>query len=447
MMRSMTLTRPLRAAVALLAVLASCSSDGLLGTPTDGGMRPPYLAVIVFVDAPPGINSRGPYQFRVRELSGQLGVDTSFRASPKDTIIFHVKPASYRIDVSDVPTTCGVRNGTAQSIVVPENSNTSLVRFYITCSPALVVAAYTDGSNPDPDYVLTIRDSTGTETATVIPANDTVRFEGLRAGSYSVALRHVADNCLVISDGGDQLSVKVSATGGAFVPFRVVCSEEKRRPRVLNVVASYANGSIGYVIKANDPDGDIERSFVDITDCNRKSLLPAGGFRRGGFSGFPNVARKDTSTIIGGYDIATSDALFRNRCLAVWVADERGNHSPWMEIPIPARDPARAPTTTNFNARLNGIRGIQVAFTPIDPNQDYLGVFFAYLLRDGIISFPADGQYDRLVSRPPGILGNLIDELAVGIGYGVWSDYIGVVAYLVDRAGNVTRIEDLDLFR
>src|SRR5262249_15572632 len=158
--------------------------------------------------------TRGPYQFRVRELSGTVGVDTSFRASPKDTVIFSVVPASYRVDISDVPGTCGVRDGTVQSIVVPKNSNTSLVRFYITCTPALVVAAYTDGVNPDPDYVLTVQSTTGgDERAFIVQANDTTRIESLSAGTYTVGLRHIAANCVITSDGGDQVTAAISAAG------------------------------------------------------------------------------------------------------------------------------------------------------------------------------------------------------------------------------------------
>src|SRR5262245_54481142 len=119
-----------------LLTLLGCSADFGM-SPRQSRMHPPYLAVVVFVDAPPEIATRGPFSFRIRELSGTLGIDTSLRASPKDTIIIPVAPATYRVDISDVPSTCGVREGTAQSVVVPENSNTSLARFFINCSPAL----------------------------------------------------------------------------------------------------------------------------------------------------------------------------------------------------------------------------------------------------------------------------------------------------------------------
>src|SRR5687767_7906375 len=100
------------AAAAWLVALVSCEAPSGINS----GRRPPYLAVVVMVDAPTEVTTRGPYTFRVRELSGTLNVDTTFRASPKDTVIMSVVAASYRIDIADVPPTCGVRDGTAQAI-------------------------------------------------------------------------------------------------------------------------------------------------------------------------------------------------------------------------------------------------------------------------------------------------------------------------------------------
>jgi hypothetical protein len=64
-----------------------------------------------------------------------------------------------------------------------------------------------------------------------------------------------------------------------------------------------------------------------------------------------------------------------------------------------------------------------------------------------VVLFPGDGQPDRLVPAPSGIVGTTIQELPLGIGFGEWSDYLAFVVYLVDRAGNFTRLEDRDLFR
>lgn len=422
----------------------ACAPDAAMGP---GGTGPPYLAIVVSVDAPPEVTSRGPYSFRVRDLSGTLPLDTTVRASQKDTIIFHVEPATYRIDIANVPASCGVRDGTAQAVTVPPNTNTSLVRFFVICTPALAVSVLTDGSNPDSAYILTVKGGSGPERVSIIAANDTVRLDGLAVGTYSVTLRHVAANCVVTSDGGDNRSASISASGGSLLAFRVVCSEESRRPRIVYLAGSYANGSVGFFLRATDPDRDIERTFLDVTDCNRKSVLPGGGRRRGGYSGFPNVTRQDTAQIIGAYDFGVTDATLAGRCIAAWVADERGNMSEFVEIPLAARVSARSPAAPTFNARFNGTRGLQVQLSPTDPDGDFVGLFVVYLLRDGVVSLPGDGLPDRLVSHSPGIIGGIIPELPLGIGFGAWNDYLGVIVYLVDRAGNFTRLEDNDLFR
>ncbi len=428
---------------ALVAALA-CRPDAATGP---AGRHPPYLAIVVSVDAPPEVTSRGPYRFRVRELSGTLPIDTTLRASPKDTLIIPVEPASYRVDIADVPATCGVRDGTAQAITVPPNTNTSLIRFFISCTPALAVSVFTDGANPDTAYVLTVKAASGAERVSIISGNDTVRLDGLSPGAYSVTLRHVAPNCAVTSDGGENASATLTASGGAVVAFRIVCSEESRRPRIVAFASSHAGGSVGFFLRATDPDGDIERSYLDVTNCARRSVLPGGGRLRGGFSGAENVTRKDTARIVGAYDFGLSDAALAGRCVAAFVADARGNMSEIVELPLRPRVAAQSPVGTGFNARFNGTRGLQVQVTPSDPDGDYAGMFVVYLLRDAIVSFPADGQPDRLVAYPAGIIGTTIPELPFGIGFGSWSDYLGVIVYLVDRAGNLTRLEDADLLR
>ncbi len=431
----------------LVAALVALTQWGCAESATGvSGRQPPFLAVVVFVEAPPEVTTRGPFTFRVRELSGQLGIDTSFRATPRDTTILSVVAASYRVDISGVPATCAVRNGTVQATVVPPNTNTTLLRFFINCEPGLTVITGTDGATADPDYLVSITGAASVARSSVIRSNDTVRFADIAPGSYDVTLRLIADNCLVTSDGGAAARVTLVPRGNAAVRFRVVCAEPARRPRIVRLVGSYFEGSIAYAIRATDPDGDITRSFVDVTDCNLRSVLPNGGQRRGGYSSQPNVGRRDTAVIVGAYDLTLTDAQLLNRCLAVWVDDERGNVSPFVEIPLVRRDAARAPTFSSFNALLDGTRRIGVNATATDPNNDYVGAFVVYLVRDGVLSTP-DGEPDRVVAQPAGIIGPVATQLAVGIGFGAWNDYLGVIVYVIDAEGNFTRAFDLDLFR
>ena len=142
------------------------------------------------------------------------------------------------------------------------------------------------------------------------------------------------------------------------------------------------------VIWAMLPDGDITRSFVDVTDCNRRSILPNGGQLRGGYSSAVNVARRDTAVIVGAYDLTLQDTQLANQCLAVWVDDERGNVSSIVEVPLPRSSAARAPVAADFSAVLQGTTSIRASATPVDPNRDYVGAFLVYLARDVILERP-----------------------------------------------------------
>lgn len=441
-MRASVIVKRLVAVIAAALSLVGCTESAVTGP----GRQPPFLAIVVFVDAPPEVTTRGPFSFRVRELSGQLGVDTTVRASPADTIILSVAAATYRVDISDVPAACAVRQSTAQAIVVPPNTNTSLVRFFITCEPGLTVITGTDGAASDPDYVVTVTNAKGAVFSSVLRSNDTVRFAGIEAGNYDVTLRLVADNCVVTSNGGEIVPVSVVTRGSVLVRYRIVCAQVASRPRIVRLVGSYHEGSIAYVLRATDPEGDITRTFVDVTDCNRRSVLPGGGQLRQGLASAPNVARRDTALIIGAYDLDVTDAQLANRCLAVWVDDAFGNVSPILEVPLLRRNAARAPAPMTFNARLNGVRSISVNASASDPNGDYLGAFLVYLVRDGVLTNP-DGQPDRVLQQPAGIIGPVNAELGVGIGFGAWNDYLGVIVYLVDAEGNFTRVIDMDLFQ
>jgi hypothetical protein len=376
----------------------------------------------------------------VRELSGTIKFDTSFRASTRDTVIIPVTAATYRVDISDVPSTCGIRDGSAQAIVVPPDANTSLIRFFLNCAPALTVAAYVDGFARDSDFVVTVRDSTGKEQASVLAANDTIRLTGLPAGRYEVFLRHLADNCVPINDGGARIPVEIRPSGGAFASFRIVCSDSRRQPRIVSLAGSSTGNSIGYVVRVTDSDRDVEQTFVDVTDCQQRSVLPDGGKRRNGMSTQPEVISRDTAVIIGAYDLGVPEATLVGRCLGVWIADSRGNTSPMTEIPLRPASTTSRPVVSTFTARVVGVTAIRAEATMRDPENDLVGTFVVYLVRDGVLT-QADGQMDRVVNKPAGVLGTSIPELALNIGYGNWNDYLGAILYAVDRAGNVTRIQ------
>ncbi|MBC7896697.1 MAG: hypothetical protein H7066_14870 [Cytophagaceae bacterium] len=135
------------------------------------------------------------------------------------------------------------------------------------------------------------------------------------------------------------------------------------------------------------------------------------------------------------------------KCQAVYIGDERGNVSEILEVPLTPRVTAKSPFATRFNASYIGTVALRVVLEVADPDDDFVGAFLGYNLRDGVVILPPDGIADRVVLQPAGIIGATFPELPFGIGFGEWSDYLTVTVYLVDRQGNVTRLEDLDLFR
>jgi hypothetical protein len=424
-----------------VVAVASCSGEP---TAPEGA---PYLAVVVLVDAPDEVTVRGPYRFRVRELSGTIRRDTTFFATPKDTVILSVEPATYVVEIDEVPPACGVRQGGIQYVEVPPRTNTSLARFLLTCRNALTLSVLSDGNQVDSGYVFTVtRPGTPARTG-VLAANDTILLDNVSAGTYDVALRHVAENCTVLNPGGENVQVTIPPGGGASQHFRVTCSEPARRPRIAEIRSTYDRGTVGILLRVADPDRDVERFSWDITDCAKRSVLPGGWRQRGGFAGWENVTNRDTAVIISGHDIPLSDAQMVGKCQAVYVGDERGNISEIIEVPITPRTSGRSPGVVRFNASYVGTVALRIDLEVFDADGDFVGAFLAYNLRDGVVILPPDGAPDRVIAQPAGIIGATFPDLPFNIGFGQWSDYLSVTIYLVDRAGNVTRIEDTNLFQ
>jgi len=439
--RLSSLSRRVAGLGGVLVALAGCAD-----APT-APAGAPYLAVVVLVDAPDAVTVRGPYGFRIREFSGTIPYDTAFQATPRDTVIVSVRPATYLVEMAGVPASCGVRNGAAQLIAVLPKTNTSLARFLITCRNALTLVALTDGAQPDSGYVFTLAGSKGSVRAGALAANDTILLDNLPADDYTVSLRHVSPTCQVMSDGGDNVEVTISERGGATAFFRVACSEPARRPRIASVQGSYSDGTAGFVVRVADIDRDVDRYGWNVTDCRRRSILPGGERRRGGFRGFPSVSDRDTVTIVGAFELPIADSLLTNRCMLLWVADARGNISEIREFPLVRRRTERTPSALIFNGAYLGTTALRVSLDVVDAQDDYVGALVIYNLRDGIVSLPADGQPDRLLFYPAGNLGTVIPDIPFGIGFGQWSDYLSVTVFLVDREGNVRRLDDGNLFQ
>lgn len=441
------LTDPVRRAATLTLAMAlaplGCTDPVVIAS----GPPPPYLAVVVLVDAAGSVAAQGPYTFHVTELSGTLHVDTTFRASTRDTAYFSVKPAEYYVDISDIPASCGIRGGTRNYANVLPNTNTTLVRFHLTCRNALTLSTITFGTNPDTSYAYVLTGPQGQTRTGVLKGNDTTLVDNLTAGSWDLELRLVQSNCVVTSDGGARALAVLSDSGGATHVFEVRCSEERRRPRIVSFHGSYQNGAVGFSAEVEDTDRDVDNFTYNITDCRGRSVLPNKGFYLYGLPGSANISYADTARIVAGFDVDLTAQQLAPLCQSLWVGDELGNTTPVLEIPLVSRSAAHSPLASRFNAVLNGTASLRVDLAVTDVDHDYVGCFVTYVLRDGIVSVPVDGRFDLLVFQPAGLIGTEIPELPLNIGYGLWSDYYGARVYLVDRAGNLTRLEDLDLLR
>ena len=433
------------------ARLLYAALGGVCAAATVGGCReiiepavqPPYLAIVAQVIGAPDAGGV-QYHYHVRELSGTLGVDTVVRVAPSDTVILSLRPATYTVDVTGIPPHCAVRDGTLRAVQIAEGTNTTLVRYFIACLADLTVTVLADGVDLDSDFVYHLAAADGSELLGILHARDTIVVPQLAPGPAVFDLANVSTNCTVTSDGGTHRVISIDTAGGVELNIRIVCADPARRPNVEAVGVSAAGGVIGLYLRATDPDSDIDRFSWDLTDCRRNSLLPGGARQRGHLS-TGRTAYQDTITVVSAFEISLPDsAVGGARCGAVWVADQEGNVSPVVEVPLTTS--GTAPVATQFNAHFLGTGYLRTDLAAQDVDGDFVGSFIAYRLRDGVLG-PPDGVPDVGYYNTAGLLGSTIPDLPLGTGVLTYDNFYGVVVYLIDARGLVTRLEDADLFR
>lgn len=393
---------------------------------------------------PDGISVTTPYHYRIEELSQTLGIDTTLTLAPADTVILPVPPATYRVTLDGLPAKCRIQGGESQEVVIPEGANTALLRFLVLCEAQLLIENLVEGLLADSEFVYRVADGAGAERVGLIRANDTVLLDGFVPGSHTVRLTHVAPNCHVVSDGGDTRTVAIPASGTAALALRVACSDPPHAPELLGVAARYQDGASTVLFRARDPDRDIERYHWDLTDCHRTSVLPGGERIRTGLAS-GRTANLDTVIVMGAAEPGLPDAETQSRCMAIRVVDLAGNTSAVVETPIAPPDGA-PPGVTGFNATFLGTQAIRTVLQADDPDGDFLGVFAAARLRDGVLG-PHDGRPDFGVFNPSGYLGSALPDVPLGGSRPPYTDYYSIILFLFDQRGNVRRVEDTDLFR
>lgn len=443
--------RSSRARQTVLGLVALLGASGCQRDATAPTERPPYLAILSRFDVPGGLTTVPRIQYGVSELSGTLGISRALFSQPGDTVILALPPATYVVELLDVPSTCVVREGPKRMITLLKSDNTGILRYVVTCRPSLTIEIAVDGPEIDPEIIYSVRGPTRRTGLFTLRSDprlgyeaDTLRFDGLSPGAYEVSLGQLAPNCTVLSDGGATQQVTVSAGGGAKAAFRVRCSSAAGRPRILSLAGSYHDGASAFVLRVTDPDRDVASYAWDLTDCRGNSVRRGETPRVMRGLNVGRTALQDTLVIVGGFEVGLPDTALYGRCTALRVEDFRGNSSAMVEQRI-TQPPGEAPRAIAFNARLIGTSSLRTDLAMTDADGDGVGTFALVRLRDGVLA-PFDGNPDLGVLGQAGFLDANIPTLVFSSRIR-WDDAYAVIVYLLDAQGHFTRLEDADLRR
>jgi len=425
------------AAAFLLYAISGCSEPA-------APPGPPYLAIVTQVSALPGAVLPPNLRYRVWELSGTLGFDRNVVVAPGDTIILSVPPATFVVDLENVPATCFVRDGMTRGLTLSRNDNTGLVRYSVQCRSLLAVQIAADGYDVDQAYLLRIRSADGIERTFAVGGADTISVNDVPPGTYEVELGGVADNCVVTNLDGARQLITVDSAGGAVVDFRIRCSTESQRPQILSLVAGNSGGVGVFAVTVTDPSRDIDGYEWDLTDCEGRSVLPDRQRRGRRNVRAGRAAIGDTVTILGVFDLEVSPDVFNDRCQTIRVFDFQGNTSEIVTRRM-GRPTGSAPRIAGFNSILIGTSYVQTAMVATDDDGDIIGHFVSVRLRDGTLSSP-NGEPDVGVLDPAGFLGTEVRPIYTNARV-KWDDIYAVTVWVIDAGGNVVRVDDVDVFR
>ncbi len=171
---------------------------------------------------------------------------TSQTVSNNGSVTFNgLSAGGHTVVLSGVAANCSVSGGTSQTVTVPAGGTAS-ASFSVSCTALpgdLTVSTVTSGGTPDPDgYTVTLD---GGPSQAIVP-NGSTTFTGLTAGSHTVVLSGIANNCTV--SGGTSRTVNVPAGGTGTASFSVSCPTPPPPTGDLTVNTSTSGGT-------PDPDG------------------------------------------------------------------------------------------------------------------------------------------------------------------------------------------------
>jgi hypothetical protein len=207
-----------------------------------------------------GVNPDDGYQFVIDGGSPQTILANA------DQTVADVPAGSHTVVLSGVASNCSVDDASKSATVT--SGATATVAFNITCGTttgSIRVVTTTTGENPDDGYQFAI--DGGSPQAIVANGDQTVA--GVAAGSHTVVLSGVADNCKVAGSGSKDVSVTAGATSD--VNFSITCESTA-------VSASKSELSAN----PKDIDAGTESSTIKVTVKND------GGKLLGGVNVIPN---------------------------------------------------------------------------------------------------------------------------------------------------------------
>jgi hypothetical protein len=429
---------------ATLCFLTACEIERLTGPNLQS---PPYIAVVSRMEAGTLPDPNVMFSYHLRDVSAGGTLDTTITLAPNDTLIISVRPATYEIELRNLPAKCVSRYGTTETLVVPEGINTAIHRFFISCNPPFAAQVSTFGGPDEFRFVWQLEGETGTQqTGFIERRSEFVIVNPLEPGDYAFSVYNMPRNCEVTSPGGRSRTVSVPPEGGVAITVAIVCSHPERRPSVVDFRWSYSQGTSGFYLTAFDPDGDVAQYTFDVTDCNGRSVLQGGEVTRGALQSWHTLGNQNAE-IFGAVVGDLVGVTPPNLCAAVRVFDEGGNASTRVER-VQTPPGAFQPQVVRYNAVMVGTTRLTTILEVSDPGGAWVGTAVALQLRDGLLG-SADGKLDIGDYNNQGFpAGASMPEVEFGPGRRIASvgDVHGHILVLVDRMGRFRRLTDLDLF-
>ena len=171
-------------------------------------------------------------------------------------------PGTYTVQLTGVAANCTVAGENPRTVTVTAGQTTT-VAFTIACTAttgSLSIAQSTSGWPADPDgYSLTLD---GVDRGPVA-VNESVTIEGLPAGEHAVSLNGVADNCRVL--GNNPQTVTVPPGGSLTVSFTVTCNAVAGSVRISSATSGPAPDADGYTISLDGTDRGVLEADATIT--------------------------------------------------------------------------------------------------------------------------------------------------------------------------------------